>query len=183
MDIISSIQAPLFEYVALFGTRTSWADPVFLGLSYWIFYVVLGAVFVRIFWKIIHAKSFIEKKKYFLEGLVLIFSVLLTWIFVTLIKVLVAAPRPFEVVEGVRMIYTPYGMGRSFPSGHTAIAAAIAGAIRPYHKHAGDLLLFFALLVGLSRIYLGVHFPIDVVVGFLVGLAISDIVRRIYNML
>jgi undecaprenyl-diphosphatase len=181
MDTIINLQSNLFAHIAAFGSKTPWADPFFLALSYWFFYLVLAAVFVRIFWKIIHARSFVEKKKFFVEGLVLIFSVLLTWIIVTLIKVLVAAPRPFEVIDGVRTLVI-HGGGDSFPSGHTAIAAAIAGAIKPYHR-AGMLLVLFALLVGISRVYLGVHFPIDVIAGFLIGLVIADIVRKVFRML
>jgi undecaprenyl-diphosphatase len=181
MDTIINLQSSLFTHIASFGSGTPWADPFFLALSYWFFYFVLAAVFLRIFWKIIHAKSFIEKKKFFKEGLVLIFSLLITWIVVILIKVLVSAPRPFEVIDSVRTLGL-YGGGDSFPSGHTAIAAAIAGAIKPYHPRAGLLLILFALLVGISRVYLGVHFPIDVIVGFLIGLVISDIVRRVLSM-
>ncbi len=182
MDTIINLHSGIFAHIASFGAGVPWADHFFLALSYWFFYLVLGAVFVRIFWKIAIAKSFIEKKKLFIEGLVLIFSVLLTWIIVTLIKALVAAPRPFEIVDGVRTLVL-HGGGDSFPSGHTAIAASIAGAIRPYHQRAGMLLILFALLVGISRVYLGVHFPIDVIAGFLTGLLIADIVRKIFRML
>lgn len=182
MDTIINLQSGLFAHIAAFGSKTPWADPFFLALSYWFFYLVLAAVFVRIFWKIAMAKSFIEKKKFFLEGLVLIFSVLITWIVVTLVKALVAAPRPFEVIDGIRTLHSS-GLGDSFPSGHTAMAAAIAGAIKPYHHRAGMLLILFALLVGISRVYLGVHFPIDVIAGFLIGLVIADLVRKVLRML
>ena len=183
MDTIHNIQTNLFTHIASFGEKTPWADPVFVALSYWFFYLVLGAVIVRLLYKIVQAKSIQEKKQSFKEAFVLLFSLVLTWMIVTLIKVLTAVPRPFEVIDNVRLLSPYIGGGDSFPSGHTAIAAALAGAIRPYHHRAGTLLILFALLVGISRVYLGLHFPIDVFVGFLVGLLIADIVRRLADML
>lgn len=182
MDTIIDLQSGIFAHIAQIGGKTPWADHFFLALSYWLFYFVLAAIFVRMFYKISMARSLIEKKKFFIEGIVIIFSVLLTWIIVTLIKALVGFPRPFEVVEGIRVLRI-HGLGESFPSGHTAIAAALAGAIKPYHHRAGLLLILFALLVGLSRVYLGVHFPVDVIAGFLIGLVISDLVQKMLRML
>ena len=87
-----------------------------------------------------------------------------------LLKHLVQRPRPYLVVAGLSPLVPPPDPN-SFPSGHTC--AAFACAItwlrtlpRRWMRVAGVAL---AALMGLSRLYVGVHFPSDVLVGGLVG--------------
>jgi len=76
--------------------------------------------------------------------------------------------RPFEKLDGISSLIAPPDK-YSFPSGHTAAAflmATVIGFQFPFLK-----LPFFmwASAVGLSRIYLGVHYPTDVIVGVVIG--------------
>jgi membrane-associated phospholipid phosphatase len=91
---------------------------------------------------------------------------------VALIKESVDRPRPEHADPGIdAAVATPDSP--SFPSGHTATAfaaAAVVGAIYPRLRWP---LFALAALVGLSRIYLGVHFTLDVVVGAILGLTIG----------
>lgn len=90
------------------------------------------------------------------------------------IKDLVARIRPYEVVEGLqRLIEKP--MGYSFPSGHTSASFAAAYAICHYTpsvipKKWGVAAMIMATLIAFSRLYLGVHYPTDVLGGLLIGL-------------
>ena len=63
--------------------------------------------------------------------------------------------------------------GYAFPSGHTAVAAAIAFAIFFINKKIGYLFMSFALLIGLARIVAGVHFPVDILGGVVLGGGVS----------
>lgn len=76
----------------------------------------------------------------------------------------------------------PEGMSErrnsSFPSGHAAGAAAVAVLIQRRHERLGALAWLIALWIGLSRIYLGRHFPTDVLTGFLLGGIASWLVLR-----
>jgi undecaprenyl-diphosphatase len=57
----------------------------------------------------------------------------------------------------------------SFPSGHTAAAFGVATAVAGERYRAGPIALVLAAGIALSRVYLGAHYPLDVVVGTLVG--------------
>jgi membrane-associated phospholipid phosphatase len=80
-------------------------------------------------------------------------------------KKLFAAGRP-----RVRMPTT-----RSFPSGHTAAAFAFATGAGQEFAWAGPPLYALAALVGYSRVHTGVHYPLDVIVGALTGVALGEL--------
>jgi len=91
-------------------------------------------------------------------------------------------PRPRTYFDGLRVLDLIDGVKiqdfNSFPSGHTMTAFTLAAFLAlMMQKNRISLLLFFgALLTGISRIYLGVHFLIDVLVGSLIGILIALVV-------
>lgn len=87
------------------------------------------------------------------------------------LKHLVARPRPWLTVEGLRFLVVEPDPN-SFPSGHTCAAFSAAGAWfgALSKRWMGITALVLAALMGLSRLYVGVHFPSDVLAGALVGL-------------
>lgn len=95
-------------------------------------------------------------------------SILVTWIVVSIIKVAVAFPRPFKTLPSIHTLIT-LPASYSFPSGHAALTMALATAVYFYRKSLGSLLFAFSFAVGMARIYVGVHYPLDVGVGFLLG--------------
>ena len=86
------------------------------------------------------------------------------------LKNLVARPRPYEVVEGlVPLIGKPTDY--SFPSGHTCASFACALVLyRILPKKYGVPAVILASLIAFSRLYVGVHYPTDVLGGMFVGI-------------
>lgn len=85
------------------------------------------------------------------------------------IKPLVARIRPWLAVEGLRTLVAEHDP-HSFPSGHTCAAFAAAGIWwRGLPRKWGGVALVLAVLMGFSRLYVGVHFPSDVLTGALLG--------------
>ncbi len=96
-----------------------------------------------------------------------------------ILKPLVHRQRPCCTVEGVHAL-TGCKKSLSFPSSHAANTAAVAGTIlQGVGPQAGLVTLAISLLICWSRVYVGVHFPIDVTAGFFLGLLISWIGVRL----
>lgn len=93
-----------------------------------------------------------------------------------LLKDLFATPRPFEVDPSVARSQAAVDTapGASFPSGHALLATAFWGLAASYVRRGWftALAVLMIVAVSLSRLYLGVHFPSDVIGGVLIGLAV-----------
>ena len=95
------------------------------------------------------------------------------------LKNIIARQRPFIVSDEVVPLVTILSE-YSFPSGHTALAFAIALVFyRLLPKKYGIVTILIAVLVGFSRVYLGVHYPSDVFGGFLIAFITSRLAECI----
>ena len=105
---------------------------------------------------------------------------------VYVLKYVVAEPRPFLVLGNVHQL-VPESEVYSFPSGHSASSFAVATILGLKYslnfKNKRFRLIYpliaFAALIGFSRVYIGVHYPLDVVFGALIGILSALTVLRL----
>jgi len=97
-----------------------------------------------------------------------------TYLVQRLVKPIFRRKRPFVDREVLVVGIKP--LDASFPSGHSASSFAAAAAIATFYPSAAPLAFTLATGVGLSRVYLGHHFPSDVAVGAATGIGIGSII-------
>lgn len=103
------------------------------------------------------------------------YTLLITTLISKLIKTSVNRIRPFIKINNLKI--KKIGIDEySFPSGHTTAAFSIATTISFIFPSLMVLSFILASLVGISRIYLGVHYPTDVLGGVFLGTIVSTIV-------
>ena len=110
------------------------------------------------------------------------FNVLLAHFF----KMLACVYRPWVLSDKIQpsALAVPYAKGYSFPSGHSAMSSSVLGGVAYLVRKKlliCLLLIGLILLIGFSRMWLGVHTPQDVVCGLLIGLVLIFAVNRIIN--
>lgn len=131
-----------------------------------------GLIILLILWAIF----FSNRKMYNFSLLFL--SGLSSWIMASALKNILQLNRPFVNLD-ILPLYKETGF--SFPSEHMVVFTAIAVSMFLINKTAGYIFLIIAILIGLSRIILGVHYPVDIMGGFVVGLIVSLIFKEIFK--
>ena len=153
-----------FEYNILKffeSIRTPFLNKVFIGItqlgSFDFYIIVIPVLF------------FIVKEK---KAYRILFRLMFSYIVNTLLKNTFKLPRPSE--EKLEVLFKESGLGYGFPSGHAQNSTVFWFSL--YTEFGGWILLFIgiiaALLISISRLYLGVHFFMDVIGGVAIGLVV-----------
>ena len=126
-----------------------------------------------IFWILLTLLLLIPKKTR-LAGMCSALALLGSLVFNNMIiKNLVARTRPYDLIEGLRIL-TVKPDDFSFPSGHSAASFASSVALfRTLPRKWGICLLILAGVIALSRLYVGVHYPTDVICGTINGIILG----------
>lgn len=161
-EAILSVDLAILSQLNAMQPTAVW-DPIMIFLS-----GKLPWIFVAVGWLaiILYTKN---KKALRIFLVVLVAVGLADLIAAYLLKPLIDRLRPCWVYEWIR---SADGCGGkfSFPSNHATNAMTIAAAVTLWvNRKIGAFLIFLAVAIGLSRVYLGVHYPSDIVGGFVFG--------------
>lgn len=157
--------------------RTDWLDPIFKVITHMgdagIIWIALAALFLML------PK---QRKMGFTCAAALIFDLLSVNV---IIKKIVARPRPYVMIDGLINIIEQQS-DYSFPSGHTAASFAFVSVLwMVAPKKLSVPLTILASFIAFSRLYVGVHYPTDIIggiiIGSLCGIAAVKLVDFIYK--
>ncbi len=123
-------------------------------------------MFLVFLWLAVFQQAGLRKKIFFLTEAA-IALILSRGIITEIIRFFYYSPRPFETMNFQSLISES---GSSIPSGHAAFFFALATIIYFYDKRWGIWYFILSLLVSFARVFTGVHWPLDIVAGAVVGI-------------
>ena len=172
----------IFTFLNSFAGRNIVLDNVIIFTAKYFQYVVIFYA-LYLMYKAFAAEypeisPFRNLRRAITEGFWVSWSVILAVGVTYYLKYLFEIPRPF--LSGATYLFI-HGGYNSFPSGHATFFAALALAMFFYHKKQEWVFLIAALLIGLARVMSGVHYPIDIIAGYIIGILSAYFVIKIFR--
>jgi len=150
----------LFNFVYKLSNFSSIVNVVGIFFAKYLAYIL---VFILIVF-ILRQKNIKQKFTFFLYFL--FGGIVSRFIFVPFLRYFIHRPRPFEFLKFSPLISES---GWSFPSGHISFFFALSFILLAFNKKWGIYFMVFSLLMGVARIFVGVHWPTDILGGIIVG--------------
>lgn len=182
MNFITNLDTELFLF--LNGLHVDWLDPIMTFISGKItwapFYLVL---------------LFLVIKKYKKQSILVLIGVVILivcsdQISSGIFKPIFERPRPCHNEAIKDLVYLPNGHcggAYGFISSHAcncfALAVFITHVLKKYYRKIAYIMYIWASLVAYSRIYMGVHYPGDIIVGAVVGIIVGFVISKLYDMI
>lgn len=146
------------------------------GLDKFVVFVAETLPYIVIIFALVFIFFYLKNSKIFFW---VFFSGIFAWVCAYVLKLIFHTTRPFLALPDVTPLWVEGGY--AFPSGHATFFMALAVAIYLSHKKAGYVFMTFAFLIGLARITAGVHFPIDILGGFVLGAGVAYLINYLYS--
>jgi len=162
----------LFLLINGWAGKWGWLDWLMVFCAEYLLYVMILAILVYVIWNYRAWRDM---------ALVAIGSAIIARFGVaTLIRHFYYHARPYWVLTNTHLLLARETES-SFPSGHTIFIFALATGVYQYNKKAGKWFFALACLVGFSRIFAGVHWSYDVVVGAILGILTALVCDWIFS--
>lgn len=169
--IVEEMDSEVLQFINQFAGRWEFVDRIAVFLAQYSGYVLIGVLVVFIL---------ATKNLWLKVSLWALFTGLIARLVITeIIRFFYDRPRPFEVLDVTQLI--SHGPEASLPSGHAAFYFALSLFVFFINKKIGALFLSVTILMGLGRIFAGIHYPLDILAGFGVGLVSAATVYYIYK--
>lgn len=171
----------IFFFFYNLAHQSSLVDGLIVFFAVYFPYLVIfsAGIFLLMHHEVLKAENpyqvFLQKKREILSAFLV---GILAWILAYGLKFLFQFPRPFDALSGVSSLIPESGFG--FPSGHATFFMALAMSIFFFHKKFGYIFIFFAILIGVARVVSGVHFPVDILAGFILGALVAYFAKNVY---
>lgn len=162
----------LFFLIFGLNKHSNFADNFMIFGAEYLIYLIFILLFFFAF------KGGVPERKALLLSLI---SMPIVVILIKLIHIFIVTPRPFVDNEILPLIN--YYSDASFPSRHTSIMSAAAFSYVLTKSRWAILFILLMVWVGISRIYVGVHYPLDILGGILIGFVSILIARKIAKLL
>jgi len=135
-------------------------------------YVIAAAMLSILLYQ--HKRSIKSNERHFLikELFLMTFAVMCAWFVAHFLKLTIGGLRPFEFYASLEPLFL-YAGGDTFPSGHATLFSALSLMLTAFHRNAGLIFIVVAMLISLARVISGVHFPIDILAGWIIGAGVS----------
>lgn len=182
MNFITNLDTELFLF--LNGLHVDWLDPIMTFIS--------GKITWAPFYLIL---LFLVIKKYKKQSILILIGVVILivcsdQISSGIFKPIFERPRPCHNEAIKDLVYLPNGHcggAYGFISSHAcncfALAVFITHVLKKYYRKIAYIMYIWASLVAYSRIYMGVHYPGDIIVGAVVGIIVGFVISKLYDMI
>jgi len=156
--------------------RNRQLDPVFITITHSAGPLTFGLPLLLLIYAALRKNRLLKQKSYYL-----ILAVIASVVVTNILKYSINRPRPFVTYSFIEKVTS--GGSPSFPSGHTSDAFVLATALSLAFPRPWVIGLSFswAILMGYTRMGLGVHYPADVLVGALVGVFAAVMVYYLFS--
>lgn len=171
-----NIDLYFFNLINGLAGRWQWLDYLAMFFAQYLeYFLLLGLILFLVF----------NFKKYWKIAVQAVFaSVFVRFVLVEIIRLMWFSPRPFVVLNFIPLI-DKSASEASFPSGHASFYFALSTVVYFYNKKLGILFYATSFLIGLARVFVGVHWPLDILAGAALGILISwllnKLLKKIYH--
>ncbi|MDO8504415.1 MAG: phosphatase PAP2 family protein [Candidatus Liptonbacteria bacterium] len=159
----------LFDFLFQFTHKSGLLDGLFVFFAKYLTYLLVTAILIWLFGKA-------GRKLIFIFSELAISAILSRGLIAEWIRFFYYNPRPFEALGFTSLVSES---SASFPSGHMTFLFALGTVIFFYNKKFGGWFLGLSFIVGIARIFAGVHWPYDIAGGIVIGALCGFIVHKI----